>query len=130
MKRRQQTIFYQGSVGASTGAVVASNIFPYAFEIQRCHANFVTGTDNTLKIYLISTDSSVTSGTTRATVPGFNVLGSLMSTGDPYLIGDSYIDIGISYVVPENNYLMCLGVNSDSSSHTLEVRVIGEEILL
>ena len=126
--RRQQTIFYQGSVGASTGAVIASKIFPYPFEISRCHVNFVQGTDSTLKIYLISTDSSVTSGVARAGVPGFNILGSLMSLSDPYLIGDSYIEIPVSFTVPENNYLMCLGVNSDTNSHSIECRVVGEEL--
>jgi len=126
--RRQQTIFYQGSVGASTGKVIASKIFPYPFEISRCHVNFVQGTDSTLKIFLISTDSSVTSGVARAGVPGFNILGSLMSLSDPYLIGDSYIEIPVSFTVPENNYLMCLGVNSDSSAHSIECRVVGEEL--
>jgi len=129
-RRVKRTIFYSGSVGTSTGAVISSNIFTHQFEIQKVHCNFVQGTDNTVKIYVISSDNSTSTGTSRATTPGYNVFsGGNMSSSEPYMVGDGYIALGTHFIVPENNYLMVLAINADASySHSVEVRVEGEEL--
>ena len=129
-RRVKRTIFFSGSVGASTGNVISSNIFTHQFEIQKVSCFFVQGTDNTVKIYVISTDNSTSTGTSRVTTPGYNVFsGGNMSSSEPYLVGDGPVALETHFLVPENNYLMVLGINSDTSAHTLEVRVEGEEIL-
>ena len=129
-RRIKRTIFYSGSVGASTGNVLPSNIFTHSFEINKIHCNFVQGTDNTVKIYVISSDNSTSTGTSRATTPGYNGFsGGNMSISEPYMVGDGYIALQTHFIVPENNYLMVLAINADASyAHSVEVRVEGEEL--
>ena len=128
-RRIKRTRFFSGTVGASTGNVISSNIFDHQFEIQKVSCFFVQGTDNTVQIYVISTDNSTSTGTSRVTTPGFNVFsGGNLSSSEPYLVGDGPIALETHFIVPENNYLMVLGINSDTSTHTIEVRIEGEEL--
>ena len=131
MERIPRTIFFSGSVGASTGKALVSNIMVHPFEIVAVHCNFVQGTDNTLKIQLLSTVENSTTGTTRVTNPGFNIFsaGNLSSSANPYMVGDQYISVHHSYRVEENSYLKVFADNSDTSAHTIEVRVEGFEVI-
>ena len=131
MTRIPRTIFFSGSVGASTGKALTSNIKQHPFEIKTVHCNFVQGTDNTMQIQIISAEDAVVTGTTRANVPGYNIFsaGNLSSSANPYMVGDQYLAIRHSFTVPEGNYLKVFANNTDSSAQTIEVRIEGDEII-
>ena len=131
MERIPRTIFFSGTVAASTGKALVSNIMTHPFDVMACHVNFVQGTDNTLKIELLSTVENSVSGTTRVTNPGYNVFsaGNLSSDVNPFMVGDQYISVHHFYTVPEGYYLKIFANNTDTSSHSIEVRVEGFEVI-